>query len=204
MAATVIDRGPWNALVDDDGTDTLGTPWTKTQIKTVELDPIDAALAAVEATRVAGQSLQLLKAGAGITSQATILNIDSVPLSGLTMLDTLLVVWELQATGAATGNVVRLATTTEALGPLTGTLGTVPGGIIMGRAILKPGNTQPTYLVMTSEGLQYNTATRVDYCFAGSVAANWTSSWSLVLQSAGIAAGATLYWGWSVYRLRGQ
>lgn len=37
-----INRGPFNALVDDDGTNTVGTIWGKTPIKDVLLDPIDA------------------------------------------------------------------------------------------------------------------------------------------------------------------
>jgi hypothetical protein len=36
-----IDRGPWNALVDDDGSNLIGSIWNKTAIKTVLLDPID-------------------------------------------------------------------------------------------------------------------------------------------------------------------
>jgi len=38
-----IDRGPWNALVDDDGSNLVGSVWNKDKIKTVLLDPIDAA-----------------------------------------------------------------------------------------------------------------------------------------------------------------
>jgi len=38
-----IDRGPWNALVDDDGSNLVGTVWNKAAIKTVILDPVDAA-----------------------------------------------------------------------------------------------------------------------------------------------------------------
>jgi hypothetical protein len=37
-----INRGPWNALVDDDGTNLVGSVWNKAQINTVLLDPIDA------------------------------------------------------------------------------------------------------------------------------------------------------------------
>ena len=40
-----IDRAPWNALVDDDGSNLVGTVWNKDKIKTVILDPVDAALA---------------------------------------------------------------------------------------------------------------------------------------------------------------
>lgn len=42
-----INRGPFNALVDDDNSGTKGTPWNKAQIQGVILDPVDAALAAI-------------------------------------------------------------------------------------------------------------------------------------------------------------
>jgi hypothetical protein len=41
-----IDRAPWNALIDDDGSNLIGTVWNKDKIKTVILDPVDAALLA--------------------------------------------------------------------------------------------------------------------------------------------------------------
>ena len=37
-----INRAPFNALIDDDGTNTVGTVWGKQDIKDVILDPIDA------------------------------------------------------------------------------------------------------------------------------------------------------------------
>lgn len=37
-----IDRTAYNALIDDDGSDTVGTIWNKNQIKNVILDPVDA------------------------------------------------------------------------------------------------------------------------------------------------------------------
>jgi hypothetical protein len=40
-----INRAPFNALVDDDGTNTVGSVWNKTQIKNVILDPADVAYA---------------------------------------------------------------------------------------------------------------------------------------------------------------
>jgi len=45
-----IDRGPWNALVDDDGSNLVGSIWNKAAIKSVILDPADAAFAAVSGT----------------------------------------------------------------------------------------------------------------------------------------------------------
>lgn len=41
-----INRAPFDALVDDDGTGTTGTVWNKQQIQDVILDPIDAEFAA--------------------------------------------------------------------------------------------------------------------------------------------------------------
>lgn len=40
-----INRTPFNAIVDDDGSGTVGTPWNKTQIAGVILDPADVDLA---------------------------------------------------------------------------------------------------------------------------------------------------------------
>jgi len=40
-----INRGPWNALVDDDGSNLVGSVWNKAAIKDVILDPTDVALA---------------------------------------------------------------------------------------------------------------------------------------------------------------
>jgi len=41
-----IDRTEFDRLVDDDGTNTIGTPWNKNKIQVVLLDPIDAAIVA--------------------------------------------------------------------------------------------------------------------------------------------------------------
>jgi hypothetical protein len=63
---TPINRAPFNALVDDDGTNTKGTFWNKARIQGVLLDPVDAAIAstitAVDnsiAGSIAGQSKRL-------------------------------------------------------------------------------------------------------------------------------------------------
>ena len=40
-----IDRTQFNLLVDDDGSNTIGSPWNKAAIAGVVLDPVDAAIA---------------------------------------------------------------------------------------------------------------------------------------------------------------
>jgi len=62
-----IDRGPWNALVDDDGSNLVGTVWNKDKIKTVILDPTDAALLAIPAaTPTYGTWTPVDASGAGL------------------------------------------------------------------------------------------------------------------------------------------
>jgi hypothetical protein len=57
-----MDRGPWNALIDDDGSGLVGSIWNKAQIKSVILDPADAAFAAV-----LGNWTPVDASGAGLT-----------------------------------------------------------------------------------------------------------------------------------------
>ena len=42
--STTINRAPYNGLVDDDGSNTVGSIWNKNAVKNVLLDPIDQAL----------------------------------------------------------------------------------------------------------------------------------------------------------------
>jgi hypothetical protein len=58
-----INRAPWNALLDDDGSNTVGSVWNKAAIKDVLLDPIDAAFA----TPVYGTFAILDASGGGLT-----------------------------------------------------------------------------------------------------------------------------------------
>src|SRR5262245_49340520 len=44
----LIDRTEYDELVDDDGSGAIGTPWNKTEIADVILDPVDACLAEVD------------------------------------------------------------------------------------------------------------------------------------------------------------
>jgi len=59
-----IDRGPWNALIDDDGSGLVGTVWNKDKIKTVILDPADLAYGPLP---VAGTWTPTDQSGAGLT-----------------------------------------------------------------------------------------------------------------------------------------
>lgn len=66
-----IDRTNYNALVDDDGSGTVGSIWNKNQIKNVLLDPIDAAFAPVTGnwapSDASGAGLVIAAGGSGGT-----------------------------------------------------------------------------------------------------------------------------------------
>jgi len=59
-----INRGPFNALVDDDGSGTTGTPWNKQAIQDVILNPVDAAIGGVW-TNVAYTAADFTTTGGG-------------------------------------------------------------------------------------------------------------------------------------------
>jgi hypothetical protein len=70
-----IDRTNYNALVDDDGSNLVGTPWTKNIVKTVVLDPIDAEFtaraAAVRGVAAGGSGVATLAAHGVVIGEGT-------------------------------------------------------------------------------------------------------------------------------------
>jgi len=117
--AITLDRTAYNLLVDDDGSNLVGTVWTKNQVKTVVLDPVDAALATL------GDPAAVAHGGTGIASYAVG---DLLYASGATTLAKL--------ADVATGNVLVSGgvTTAPAWGKVgltthvSGTLPTANGG----------------------------------------------------------------------------
>jgi len=60
-----INRGPFNALTDDDGSNTVGSIWNKAAIQGVLLDPIDVALVPTPLTSTATGVQNALNPGIG-------------------------------------------------------------------------------------------------------------------------------------------
>ena len=60
-----LNRAPFNALADDDGSGNVGTVWEKVQIKDVLLDPIDVAIAPLGPLPTAALGQLLVSQGAG-------------------------------------------------------------------------------------------------------------------------------------------
>lgn len=60
-----IDRTQYNLLQDDDGSNTVGTLWTKNIVKTVLLDPVDAAIATIPDGTAAAPSQRFVSEAMG-------------------------------------------------------------------------------------------------------------------------------------------
>ena len=81
-----INRGPWNALVDDDGSNLTGSIWNKAAIQTVLLDPIDAATGATPVHQAHHPTLYSASgAGTWTVTIAEQLTLTHVTLSGRTL-----------------------------------------------------------------------------------------------------------------------
>ncbi len=107
-----INRAPFNALVDDDGSNLVGSVWNKAAIKDVILDPVDAALPApVLWTQIPFSAANFQWAGvvAGHVTQ------NQYCVTGKTL------IWMLRMDGAPGNNTVALWMT-------------VPGGFAMANA----------------------------------------------------------------------
>jgi hypothetical protein len=78
-----IDRGPWNALIDDDGSNLTGSIWNKAAIKSVLLDPIDALAANVVASAATGTVHNLACGPAAVQTEIRLYGNGDLTLTGL-------------------------------------------------------------------------------------------------------------------------
>jgi hypothetical protein len=90
-----INRAPWTALVDDDGSNLTGSIWNKAAIASVILDPVDAATGAAP-VNVPFSAANYAASGAGTWTGITQLTLTYVILNQRT----LLLEWYVQGTVA--------------------------------------------------------------------------------------------------------
>jgi hypothetical protein len=189
-----IDRTAWNALVDDDGTNTLGSPWNKAAIKSVVLDPVDAALAAItlvghgsgHTTNPASENFSGYLGGAGF------------PLNPYDMLQLEI---DLQwSTTVPTAIGLYWAQTNSPLLLNLLTFGNPSIGLSMSRVVLRrhPQNPANLFLIATGGGTGapgvYTQMIAID---------NWAAQWAVVMNHSGIPAGGALDWKWTVTKTTG-
>lgn len=140
----------------------------------------------------------LLKANSGSTTNAAAENVDTVAISGLTARDTLLVVGTLASVTQATASPVIYNST---------------DGVSINSIVANPfaagaqsaftchiAQFQSGATAVGSQGLSVDGARNGTATFT----TNWTGAWTLALRHAGVTAGGTFRWSWSVYVVRGQ
>lgn len=209
-----IDRGPFNALVDDDGSGTRGTPWNKAQIQNVILDPVDAAIAAAP-----GRSLTaLLYSGAGSATGAADENITGVTIPpGMTTADTIELFWDVWVAGPHPGSahlalygvginstfatLVDIGSGPPAQGPALAGYGIGSYRIVI-RA--SPPAYPDQFLTTVSGVVTFGATQALGAVFMQQATMQrWTQPWSLYLQQiGGMPAGTPLQWNAQVYAHR--
>jgi len=207
MAA--IDRAPFNALIDDDGSNTKGTKWNKAQIQSVLLDPIDAAIASSIASAGAGYQGAPLFSRFGARSTTSGVIDSFVPMPALLYSSAVRINIELTQLSAGGTNLYLTASGI---------------GVIVTLHDLLPGNAIAVWsssifdILLRTAG--QNSSTLVTQVFGGGISApgtvaplghvtasaaltglNWLAGgWTLGLEG-GQNAGASQQWAWQATRI---
>ncbi len=144
----------------------------------------------------------LLKANSGTDTSAGATNVDTLAVTGLTAKDQLLVYVVLKSVTQDTG-AVSLYSTTDSVA-----LETISGGIVatetqaLTNHVMASQAATTTYTTWT-DGISTSVGT-LDKIAVTAMTTAFTGSWTLALRHAGVTAGGTLQWQWTVYKLSGQ
>lgn len=200
--ATAINRAPFNALVDDDGSGTKGSPWNKSAIQSVILDPVDAALAAA-----AGPLAPIICANKrGVTTLPTVENVGVATITGtIGEFDVIEAEIELHTfpgqlqpirlfmTNSSSGRAYELAR----VDLLSSGLNQIMGIVVRIRAAASG----PPSVTTKVWGANTTNPGSVAFTQVSLTAPDtFVTPWLLFLQHPGIPAGDTLLWAWTVTR----
>lgn len=189
-----IDWTVLNGWVDDDGTNTVGTLVTKAALQAAIRDPIDAGLSAAGA-------MSFLGSGSGTTTSTSAENLDTVAITGLTALDSLMIYYNFNCVTQGVGALlIRNETDTTTLSDI-GSAAAAAGKI--GYAELKQAQVGATTIHTFALRTDFTGTQSIDGRSV-SVTTGWTSSWTLSLRQPGVTSGGTLHWSWAVYKIAGQ
>jgi hypothetical protein len=173
------------------GTSTLGT----------------VSAGAVTATSVSAPGLQtLLHAGSGTNTAAGATNVDTVAITGLTAVDTLLIYATLESTTAGTGD-PQIYNVTDSQKWIDVFLDTAPN---MGAnnngsmaIVIRQRQSGSTSLSLFNYGLDISNIFTGDWNRITPTTA-WTGSFTLALRHTGVTATGTFRYNWAVYKVPGQ
>jgi hypothetical protein len=194
-----INRGPFNALVDDDGSNAVGTVWNKAAIAYSLLDPIDAALTA-----------GILHQASGVNAATGAVTLDTIVMPALTVNDSVRVILTLTQVIAAGGQLYLSVPGIVALMRLDDLNGSSLGISTAGtwNLLVRPELTDPTGLRTLGHGgvvaLGPSTAVAAGsrLAHAQMTGGSWqTGGWTLGIQSVSQAAGGNQVWAWTVQKV---
>lgn len=149
-----------------------------------------------------GGSMTLLGSGSGTVNYAVNSNVDTIAISGLTNLDTLLVYFSLDPGGDDDGS-WRLYTTTDSQTIVRVDPGfSIGTGYSEGSSVLRASaSANTTYIGTTTAG---NASPQLVSSRVTGLT-DWTGSWTLALRhGAGGTGSGDTSWTWAVYKIAGQ
>lgn len=149
----------------------------------------------------------LLRGASGTDVSAGAANVDTVAISGLTALDTLLIEYGIRSVTQATAKPI-LRNNTDALDII---VGLVPTGAAMAAGDKLIGTVKLRQLQHSNVSVFTQSITSVPATgalqgdvFNPGFTTPWTGAWTLALRHGGVTAGGTFQWSWAVYKLPGQ
>lgn len=167
------------------------------------LDAAQLLTGTVPVARLPAGAMTLLKANSGTDTTAAAANVDTIAISGLTALDMLVIDVDLAAVTQQTA-APTLYNNTDAVSILLQLLagGNLAAGarLITHTRILQAQSGATTVAALGVGGAGGALVANAVVTFT----TNWTGSWTLALRHAGVTAGGTLRWRWSVYKVAGQ
>lgn len=170
-----INRTAYNALLDDDGSNTVGSAWTKTAIKDVLLDPIDTAIICQGVTQTTTSTGTVNDFA--LSTGAALLRLNNASLLTLTGMTAGLdgQVLDLVSIGAGRVDLMNLNTGSSSanriINPISGTISLSPNS---GRCRLRYDGTTGQWRVLEHEQGAWITPTFSAGNFAGNGSMTWT------------------------------
>lgn len=157
-------------------------------------------------------AMTLLHAAKGTNTSTSANTVDSIALSGLTQLDTIVIYFNCRQITQDNGNGISFYSSTDAtiLGRLSAD-GAMSAGQVMGGTVTLrcDQNSTTTYNMFTVSVINNGNSTTGTTSALTNLADKtfttaWTSPWTLALHSDGMTSGGTLRYNWSVYKVAGQ
>lgn len=147
-------------------------------------------------------AMTLLKANSGTSTAVGATNVDTIAITGLTLLDRLWIKIDAVSSANTTAN-IGIYNATDSVALNTSVASLASGATLMLTCDVTQSQASATSIDTKLEGKD-SVPTVYNSIVVAAVATAWTGSWTLAFRHGGVAGGGTLQWKWSVYKLAGQ